>query len=104
MRARVCWRLAMARRCHTCWKQGNQETSRTEGSSFLWIDFSLERLPQIGDEVVRVLESDRQAHHAARDPRCGELRIRMPPLRREDRQAADALDAAKAGRASDHLQ
>ena len=60
---------------------------------------SSKRLIEIRDEIVRILEADRQAGHAAGDTGLRQLLLGVPPLRRQHRQAAEALHAAKARRA-----
>ena len=63
-----------------------------------------ERLIQIRDQILGCLESDRQPHHAARDAGGGELLVGEAVLRRQHRQAAEALGAAEAGGALDDLE
>src|SRR5258706_6023083 len=57
---------------------------------------AIECLVEILDQILRIFKTDRQPCHAARDAGFGELGVAMAPLRRDDGQAAEALDAAKA--------
>jgi len=63
-----------------------------------------QRLIQIAQQVIDVFETDRDPQHALRDAGRLELRVGVSPLRREHGQADEALDAAQACGAADHLQ
>ena len=60
-----------------------------------------QRLIEIVDQIGRVFEADRNPDHSLRHARLHQLLVGQPVLRRQDRQAADALDAAEAGGALD---
>ena len=57
-----------------------------------------QRLIQIGDQVVRVLQPDRQPRHALRHAGAAQLLVGVAPLRRQHRQAAQALDRRRGWR------
>ena len=63
-----------------------------------------QRLIEIGDQIFGVLQPDRQPHHPLRHAGAARAPLRCAPLRGQDRQAAQALDAAEAGGALDDLQ
>ena len=63
-----------------------------------------QRLIEVGDEVGRILEPDREPQHAPRDARLAQLLVRVPPLRGQHRHADQALDAAEARGALDQPQ
>ncbi len=59
---------------------------------------------QIRDEVGGVFEAHREPHHAPRDAGLRQRLVVQAELRGQDRQAAQALDTAQAGRALEELQ
>src|SRR4029450_5462959 len=72
--------------------------------SGLTVDNLPQRLIQICNQIVRVLETDRQPRHPCRHPGALELLGTVTPLRRQHRQATQALDTAQARRTFDQTE
>ena len=101
--------LRTSRRAHEKEARAEAEVKKLKSADFADFDFRLqpstsERLIEIGDQIGGVFEADRQPQHPPGHAGCAQLLVGVPPLRREHRQADQALDAAEAGRALDDLQ
>src|SRR4029077_17623224 len=80
-----------------CWNSYSSSSTRRKKRNLP------KSLIEIVDKVGWILESDRQPHHPLRAARLLQFVIRQAKLRRQDRQAAKAFHAAKAGRPLDDV-